>query len=120
MATFIGLLAYLLWIRPKIIFSETYLIVVNPLQTRTIHYKHITELTTKWSLLIHHDGISTRVWIAPANGKHSWMSSKKNQWRSNAPAGSQSAEGKLLVSSRSQLSDSGIVANIIEKHMLRH
>ena len=68
---------YLIWIKPKLVFLQEYLVVVNPIRRETIAYAEVLELETKWSLRIIHSRGAIRVWVAPASGKRQWIADKR-------------------------------------------
>jgi hypothetical protein len=53
-----------IWIKPKLVFGDEALEVVNPFRTTSIAYKDVLELETQWALTITHTGGKTTVWIA--------------------------------------------------------
>jgi len=116
-----GSLVYVLWVRPKLVLKDTYLRVVNPLSSKKISYENISSLETKWGLLIRHSDLSTRVWVAPANGKFRWATNTKIGWNSQALGLTKGiATTETQSSSQSLDSDSGIAARLIRdraKHL---
>ena len=70
-------IASAIWIKPKLVFGDHALKVVNPLRTELIDYKDVLELETKWALTIIHTGGKTTVWVAPASGKRRWIAEQK-------------------------------------------
>ena len=109
----IAVLAWLVWLRPKLVLHAENLVVVNPIGTRAIAYRDIEALDTKWTLKISHGSQQTRVWVAPANGKYRWIAESNSRvFFSKLPR----TEGKLAeVTSMSQSrnSDSGVAASLI-------
>ena len=75
-ATLIAI-ACAIWIKPKLVFGDHALEVVNPLRTTSIAYKDVLELETQWALRIIHTGGKTTVWVAPASGKRRWIAEQK-------------------------------------------
>ncbi len=116
-AAMVATAAVLIWLRPRLILHQEHLIVVNPVSSRKILYKNITELETKWALLIHHESQRTRVWVAPANGKYRWIAeSNARLLFTKVPR----TEGKVVgVTSMSQSnnSDSGLAAQLIRERI---
>lgn len=108
---------FLLWIRPKLILGDKTLTVVNPLQTVKIGYDEITNIETKWTLLIEHNGKSTRAWVAPANGKSSWIADSAFRWKNTRVPTSESRLDAITPMSQSTKSDSGIAAQLIRTRM---
>lgn len=80
----LGGLAYLIWIKPKLVLGEEGIKVVNPLKTEWISYTQVLELETKWVLTITHTEGQTRVWVAPATGKRRWIADKTFGWYGSA------------------------------------
>lgn len=113
----VAVVVFLLWIRPKLIFTDKTLIVVNPLKTEKISYDEITNIETKWSLLIEHNGKSTRAWVAPANGKSSWIADSAFRWKNTRIPTTESRLDSLTPMSQSTKSDSGIAAQMIRNRM---
>ncbi|MFM6963066.1 MAG: hypothetical protein ACKOWJ_02195 [Micrococcales bacterium] len=109
----------LLWIRPKLVLGESELRVVNPLRSHTIAYRDIDQLETKWSLLIRHNGVSTRVWVAPASGRIRWGSSMVTNWKS--PVSSTTLSNQIAIGhvpvSESVHSESGLAALLIQRRI---
>ena len=71
---FSALAIYLVWIRPKIVFRQSELVVVNPLVTKTVSYASITALDTRWALKIEYGDTAIRAWVAPANSRRQGLS----------------------------------------------
>lgn len=69
--------AYLIWIKPKLILGDDAIHIVNPWGSETILYSDVIELETKWALKIVHTDGKTRVWVAPASGKRRWIADTK-------------------------------------------
>jgi hypothetical protein len=46
-----------IWIKPKLVFGDEALEVVNPFRTTSIAYKDVLELETQWALTITHTGV---------------------------------------------------------------
>jgi hypothetical protein len=116
-AAAIGAAATLLWIRPKLVLREHDLVVVNPFKSVVIRYKDITELETKWALLIHHGGSSSRVWVAPANGKQRWVRDSTMRWGYDRLPTSSTKEHEVTSISQSLNSDSGVAAHLIRERL---
>jgi hypothetical protein len=112
-AVVVAVAAVLIWLRPKLVLQAEHIIVTNPVTSRKIAYSSITDIETKWTLLIHHSGERTRVWVAPANGKSRWMAeSNARLFFTKIPR----TEGKVVeITSMSQShnSDSGVAARLI-------
>ena len=76
----LGMIVYLIWIKPKMVLEKDVIKVVNPFRTDLIAYSDILELETKWSLSIVHTHGKSSVWVAPATGKQRWIADKKFGW----------------------------------------
>jgi hypothetical protein len=116
-AALIGSAATLLWIRPKLVLREKDLVVVNPFKSVVIDYSDITELETKWALLIHHGSSKTRVWVAPANGKQRWVRESTLRWGFERLPTSSTNENAVTSISQSLSSDSGVAAHLIRDRL---
>jgi hypothetical protein len=112
-----GAAASLLWIRPKLVLREHDLIVVNPVRTVEIAYSDISELETKWALLIHHGSKKTRVWVAPANGKQRWARDSTQRWSIDRLPTNDRNETEVTSISQSLNSDSGVAAHLIRERL---
>lgn len=119
-AALIAALAYLLWIKPKLILRELDLVVVNPIKTTVVAYAAITDLKTKWTLTIEHGDSKVEVWVAPANGKSRWIADSTFRWRNNRVPLSDSKTIEHTSMSQSTKSDSGLAASLIRERMNRH
>jgi hypothetical protein len=113
----VGVLSYLIWFKPKLVFNTEEVVVVNPFRTEAIKYSDITQLDTKWALLIHHAGKQTRVWVAPANGKQRWIADSTNRWGTSKMPRSDRATGEASPASASLNSDSGIAAELLRQRI---
>jgi hypothetical protein len=109
--------AYLMWVRPKLVFNKDHLIVVNPLKSTKIAYKDIDDLETKWALLINHGANQTRVWVAPANGKQRWIAESARVWKFTRIPSSERLTDEYTTASDSLGSDSGIAAALIRERL---
>jgi hypothetical protein len=116
-AVVLAAVAYLLWVRPKLVLRETDLVVINPLKSAVIKYSEITELKTKWSLQIDYRDTSIQVWVAPANGKSRWISESTFRWRSDRVPVTDSKTIEHTSMSQSLRSDSGLAASLIRERM---
>jgi len=76
----LAVVAYLIWLRPKLVLTETAVEVVNPIQSITIPYAEIEDLETKWALTIIHTKGRTTAWVAPAGGKRRWIADQTFRW----------------------------------------
>lgn len=76
----LGVLVYVIWIRPKLVLKANEIQVVNPLRTELILYTDVLSLETKWALTIIHNRGKTRVWVAPASGKRRWIAATTFGW----------------------------------------
>lgn len=120
-AVVLALASYAIWLRPKLVLGDDSLTVVNPVGGATIAYRDITELETKWALLIRHSGGATRVWVAPTNGRVRWGTDNALRWNFTklSAARSDRAVGADTAASDSLNSDSGIAAELIRQRLKR-
>ena len=116
-AVVVAALAYLLWVRPKLVLRETDLVVVNPFKAHTINYRDISDLKTKWSLTIEHSGGRVDVWVAPTNGKGRWIAESTFRWRNTRVPLSEGKTIEFTSMSQSNRSDSGIAAALIRERL---
>lgn len=70
-------ITFAIWIKPKLVFRDDVIEVVNPLRTQLIPYQDVLELQTQWALTIIHTRGQTTVWVAPASGKRKWIAEKR-------------------------------------------
>jgi hypothetical protein len=70
-------ISFVIWIKPKLVFRDHLMEVVNPLRTELIAYKDVLELETQWALRIIHTRGKTTVWVAPASGKRKWIAEQR-------------------------------------------
>jgi hypothetical protein len=110
-------LAYVLWVRPKLILNDLSLVVVNPFKTVEIAYRDITKLETKWALLLHHSGRKTRVFVAPANGKQRWVGESVQRWTVGKALQPEKTQLEFAPVSQSTTSDSGVVYQMITERI---
>jgi len=66
-----------IWIKPKLVFRDHVIEVVNPLRTELIPYADVIDLETQWALTIIHTQGKTTVWVAPASGKRKWIAEQR-------------------------------------------
>jgi hypothetical protein len=112
-------LAYLIWIRPKLVLRSEHIEVVNPLRTELISYSEVISLETKWVLTIIHAKGKTKVWVAPASGKQRWIAEKKFGWYGSGLPVSESRELGMESMSESLDSVSGQAAHMIKERIKR-
>lgn len=62
--------SWLLFLRPRIIFNEDTLEIINPLRTIVVGYKQITDLDTKYGLTVKVADRKFSVWVAPAPSRY--------------------------------------------------
>lgn len=112
-------IAYAIWIKPKLVFGDHALKVVNPFRTTSIAYKDVLELETQWALTITHTGGKTTVWVAPASGKRKWIAEQRfGMLGSNVPL-SKSRHTQSETMSGSMDSFSGQAAYMIRERVKR-
>ncbi|MEO0023793.1 MAG: hypothetical protein RL196_234 [Actinomycetota bacterium] len=119
LAALIAAVAILIWLRPKLVLKADHLVVVNPLSTKTIAYNSIIGIETKWALLLKHSGRTTRVWVAPANGKTRWITDSTQNWRFRKLSKTRAQTSLVEVTSisASHNSDSGVAARLIQERI---
>lgn len=112
-------IAFAVWIKPKIIFRDHVMEVVNPLKTQLIAYKDVLDLETQWALRIIHTGGTTTVWVAPASGKRRWIAEQRfGMLGGNVPV-SESRHNQSETMSGSLDSFSGQAAYMIRERIKR-
>ena len=117
-AVLIGI-SFAIWIKPKLVFGDHALEVVNPFRTESIAYKDVLELETQWALTIIHTGGKTTVWVAPASGKGRWIAEQRfGMLGSNIPL-SKSRHHQSETMSGSMDSFSGQAAYMIRERIKR-
>jgi hypothetical protein len=110
---------FVIWIRPKLIFRDEVLEVINPFKTEVIPYDDVVELETQWALRIVHTGGKTTVWVAPASGKRKWIAEQRfGMLGRNVPL-SESRHNQSETMSGSLDSFSGQAAYMIRERMKR-
>lgn len=102
----LGITIYLIWLRPKIIFEESALTVVNPFTRTKVVYGEITGLSTHWSLTIDTTGKSIKVWVAPANTRRQGLSKAAIKLK-----------GVNAGTERPHISDSELAARLIQERI---
>jgi hypothetical protein len=108
-----------IWIKPKLIFRDEAIEVINPLNTELIPYDDVIELQTQWALRIIHTRGKTTVWVAPASGKRKWIAEKRfGMYSSNIPL-SESRHNPSESMSGSLDSFSGQAAYMIRERIKR-
>lgn len=111
--------AYVIWIKPKLVLGDEGIEVVNPLRTELIAYQDVLELQTQWALTIIHTRGKTTVWVAPASGKRRWIADIRFGWLgSNVPL-SESRHNRSESMSGSLESFSGQAAYMIRERIKR-
>jgi hypothetical protein len=115
----LGTVAYLIWIKPKLVLRSDVIEVVNPLRTERIAYGDVITLETKWVLTIIHASGKTKVWVAPASGKQRWIAEKKFGWYGSGLPLSESRELGMESMSESFDSVSGQAAHLIKERIKR-
>ncbi|MFM1784385.1 MAG: hypothetical protein RLZZ579_662 [Actinomycetota bacterium] len=115
----LGIAAYVVWIRPKLVLRDDAIEVVNPLTTQVIPYPDVLDLETKWALTIVHKGGKTTVWVAPASGKRRWIAEKSFGWYGSGVPLSESRDAGSESMSASLSSLSGQAAYRIRERMKR-
>ena len=111
--------SFAIWIRPKLIFRDQVLEVINPLKTQVIPYDDVLELQTQWALRIVHTGGKTTVWVAPASGKRRWIAETRFGMYGNHLPLSESTHNTAESMSGSLDSFSGQAAYMIRERIKR-
>ena len=112
-------ICFAIWIRPKLIFREDTMEIINPLSTHLIAYKDVLELETQWALRIIHSSGKTTVWVAPASGKRKWIAEQRfGMYGGNVPL-SQNRHNTSESMSGSLDSFSGQAAYMIRERIKR-
>jgi hypothetical protein len=112
-------ISFVIWIKPKLVFRDHLMEVVNPLRTELIAYKDVLELETQWALRIIHTRGKTTVWVAPASGKRKWIAEQRfGMLGSNVPL-SKSRHNQSETMSGSLDSFSGQAAYMIRERIKR-
>jgi hypothetical protein len=112
-------ISFAIWVKPKLVFREDVMEVVNPLKTEFIPYRDVIELETQWALKIVHTHGKTTVWVAPASGKRKWIAEKRfGMYGSNVPL-SESKHNSAESMSESLNSFSGQAAYMIRERIKR-
>jgi len=119
LGTILAIIAYLIWVKPKLVLRDDGIDVVNPLRREVIPYLDILELETKWALTIIHAKGKTRVWVAPANGKRKWIATQRFGWYGSTVPLSDSGDGGSQSMSESLDSSSGLAAYMIRERIKR-
>ena len=115
----LGVLTYVMWIRPKLVLMDDSIAVVNPFKTELIPYSDVLELETKWALAIIHRRGKIRVWVAPTSGKRRWIADTTFGWYGRGVPLSQTAQHDSQSMSESMNSLSGQAAYMIRERMKR-
>ena len=63
--------SWLLFLRPRLVFGENALEIVNPFRTITLAYGEINDLNTRYNLTIQVGARRFAVWVAPAPTRYS-------------------------------------------------
>ena len=118
-ALLLGGVTYAIWIKPKLVFGDESIEVVNPLSTQLIPYREILDIETKWALTIVHSRGRTTVWVAPASGKRRWIADTTFGWYSQGVPFSATSAGGSEAMSASLSSFSGQAAYMIRERIKR-
>ena len=115
----LGWVAYIIWIRPKLVLRDDVIEVVNPFNKVLIPYSDVLDLQTKWALTIVHKNGKTRVWVAPASGKRRWIADTTYGWYGRGVPLSESGNSGTETMSASLDSFSGQAAYLIRERIKR-
>ena len=69
-ALFVLVFIYIFLIRPKIIFCDEGIIIVNPIEDVTIGWADVIELDSKWAMAIATEKFTVSSWVATAPGRY--------------------------------------------------
>ena len=69
-AGIMGLGAYLIFLRPKVVVYEEGITIVNPVTTVAIGWDEVEAIETQYSMSVQRDGKIIYAWAAPAPGRH--------------------------------------------------
>jgi hypothetical protein len=115
----LAMIVYLIWIRPKLVLRAEAIEVVNPIRSELIPYRDVLELETKWTLTIIHTRGKTKVWVAPASGKRTWIADKKFGWYGSGVPMTEFRDSGTEAMSESLSSASGQAAYLIRERIKR-
>jgi hypothetical protein len=111
--------AHLIWVRPKLVVTDTAVRVVNPITSITIPFGEIKDMETKWALTIVHAQGRTTAWVAPAGGKRRWIADQTFRWYGSGVPLTESRGVETDSMSASLDSYSGQAAYLIRERMKR-
>ena len=69
-ALFVLSFIYIFLIRPKIIFCDEGIIIINPIEDITIGWADVIELDSKWAMAIATPNFTANSWVATAPGRY--------------------------------------------------
>ena len=99
--------AYLILVRPKVIFTDDAVTLVNPIQEITIGWGDITGVDAKWCMTIDSKNGRFNAWAAPTSGSQRSKKIHADELKSMAASGQES-----IAAAHSPRSDSGIALHM--------
>ena len=99
--------AYLILVRPKVIFTDKAITLVNPIQEVTIGWRDITGVDAKWCMTIECANGRFNAWAAPTSSSQRSKKIHVDELRSMAVSGNES-----IAAAHSPRSDSGIALHL--------
>lgn len=109
LAVLVGI--YLISVRPKIIFSDSCIEIINPLQHVRIGWGDVTNVGAKWALEVESIHGKFSAWAAPAPSRFHSKKIDQSELKSMRIAGEES-----IFAAHSPKSDSGIALHIAQIH----
>lgn len=101
--------AYLIFIRPKIVFTEESLTIINPIEEVTIGWGDIDLVDAKWCMSISSKYGRFNAWAAPAPSRHHPKKIHPSELKAMQISGHES-----ISPARSPKSDSGIAVHMTQ------
>ena len=75
-----GWLVWLLYIRPKVVITEAFVEIVNPLRTHRVPWGDVSTVDSRYALTITtNSGTVLRAWAAPAPGARQALSTRREE-----------------------------------------
>ncbi|CAB4723219.1 unannotated protein [freshwater metagenome] len=99
--------AYLILVRPKVIFTDEAIILVNPIQEITIGWGDITGVDAKWCMTVDTKAGRFNAWAAPTSSSQRSKKIHVDELKSMAASGQGS-----IAAAHSPRSDSGIALHM--------
>lgn len=113
-----GLLAYILWVHPRVAVTDDAVTFVNPFSDITIPWDAIINVETKYSVTVNTPGKKYAAWAAPAPGATSSLRESRRTEREYQRAdGRDKAKFTTMRAGDHFTTDSGIVAKQIRDRL---